>query len=286
MQAVSQSFSFIPLCALSTVKGMVIKMKIAAVGDNCIDVYEKLNLTFPGGNPLNVAYYSVRLGGEASYTGVVGYDKYGKIMIDVLNAKGVDTSHLKVLPGSTAITHVELVDGERVFGEYDEGVMAQFKLTDEDIDFLCSQDMVVTGLWGKIENDLHKIKSKGTPIAFDFATKLNDPIIETAIYDVDYAFFAYDEGDNEFIRGYIKKMQAKGPKIVTATLGDKGSLAYDGKKFTAFGIVPCEVKDTMGAGDSFIAGFLRGILQCKELKECMHMGAANSSITLQYTGSW
>lgn len=261
-------------------------MKIAAVGDNCMDVYENLGKAFPGGNPVNVAVYSVRLGGEASYTGVVGNDKYGKIMIDALNAKGVDTSHVKVLPGNTAITQVELVDGERVFGDYDEGVLAQFKLSDEDIEFLCSQDMVVTGLWGKIENYLYKIKAKGTPIAFDFANKLDDPVIEKAIYHVDYAFFASDDGDTEFIRDYMKKMHAKGPKIVTVTLGDKGSIAYDGEKFTTFGIVPCDVKDTMGAGDSYIAGFLRGILQGKELKECMHMGAANSSVTLQYNGAW
>lgn len=261
-------------------------MKIAAVGDNCMDVYENLGKAFPGGNPVNVAVYSVRLGGEASYTGVVGNDKYGKIMIDALNAKGVDTSHVKVLPGNTAITQVELVDGERVFGDYDEGVLAQFKLSDEDIEFLCSQDMVVTGLWGKIENDLYKIKAKGTPIAFDFANKLDNPVIEKAIYHVDYAFFASDDGDTEFIRDYMKKMHAKGPKIVTVTLGDKGSIAYDGEKFTTFGIVPCDVKDTMGAGDSYIAGFLRGILQGKELKECMHMGAANSSVTLQYNGAW
>ncbi|MCY1712883.1 fructoselysine 6-kinase [Caproiciproducens galactitolivorans] len=261
-------------------------MKIAAVGDNCMDVYEKLGKAYPGGNPVNVAVYTVRLGGEASYTGVVGSDKYGKIMIDALNAKGVDTSHLKVLPGNTAITQVELVDGERVFGDYDEGVLARFKLSDEDIDFLCSQDLVVTGLWGNIENDLYKIKAKGTPVAFDFANKLEDPVIEKAIYHVDYAFFASDDGDTECIRDYMKKMHAKGPKIVTVTLGDKGSIAYDGEKFTTFGIVPCDVKDTMGAGDSYIAGFLRGILQGKELKECMHMGAANSSVTLQYNGAW
>ena len=52
-------------------------MKIAAVGDNCIDYYENLNKAFPGGNPVNVAVYTVRLGGEASYTGVIGNDKYG-----------------------------------------------------------------------------------------------------------------------------------------------------------------------------------------------------------------
>lgn len=261
-------------------------MKIAAVGDNCMDVYDRLNKAFPGGNPVNVAVYSVRLGGSASYTGAVGGDKYGQIMIDALKKKNVDTSHLKVLHGNTAVTHVELEGDERILGDYDEGVLAQFKLSDEDIEFLCSQDMVVTGCWGMIENDLYKIKAKGTPIAFDFATKLEDPIIEKAIYDVDYAFFAYDECHDEFIREFMKKMYSKGPKLVIVTLGEKGSICYNGKEFLTYGIVPCKVEDTMGAGDSYIAGFLRGILLGKEIKECMRMGAENASVTLGYRGAW
>jgi fructoselysine 6-kinase len=261
-------------------------MKLAAAGDNCMDVYENLGKAFPGGNPVNVAVYFVRLGGEASYTGVVGDDKYGKIMLDALNRKQVDTSHVRVLPGSTAITHVELVDGERVFGDYEEGVLSQFKLTDEDIDFLCGHDMVVTGLWGMIEHDLDRIRAKGTPIAFDFANKLSDPVIDVAIGSVDYAFFASDDGDTPELRDFMKRMHARGPKVVTVTLGEKGSIAYDGGEFTTYGIVPCDVVDTMGAGDSFIAGFLFGILKHKPLRECMHMGAANSSVTLQYNGAW
>ena len=50
------------------------KIKIAAVGDNCVDAYDQTGGAFPGGNPVNVAVYAVRLGGEASYTGVVGDD--------------------------------------------------------------------------------------------------------------------------------------------------------------------------------------------------------------------
>jgi fructoselysine 6-kinase len=261
-------------------------MKVAAVGDNCMDVYDKMDRAFPGGNPVNVSVYSLRLGMEASYTGVVGSDKYGLIMIDALKAKGVDTSHVRRAPGSTAITHVELVDGERVFGDYDEGVLSSFKLTKDDIDFLCSHDIVVTGLWGKIEGDLDAIKKRGVPIVFDFATKLDDPVVGKAIGQVDYAFFAYDEGDDDFIRDYIKRMQAKGPRIAIATLGEKGSVAYDGKDFSTFGIVPCAVKDSMGAGDSYIAGFIKGVLQGRPLSDCMRMGAENASVTLQYNGAW
>lgn len=261
-------------------------MKLAAVGDNCMDVYENIGKMFPGGNPVNVAVYFVRLGGEASYTGVVGTDEYGKIMVDALRSRHVDTSHVRVLQGSTAVTHVELVDGERVFGDYEEGVLAQFKLTEEDVDFLCGHDMVVTGLWGMIEKDLGRIREKGTPVAFDFANKLGDPVIDEAIGNVDYAFFASDNGDTQEIRDFMVRMKERGPKIVTVTLGDQGSLAYDGKAFTKGGIVPCNVVDTMGAGDSYIAGFLMGILEKKPLEECMYMGAENSSVTLEYNGAW
>lgn len=32
-------------------------MKLAAVGDNCMDVYENIGKAYPGGNPVNVAVY-------------------------------------------------------------------------------------------------------------------------------------------------------------------------------------------------------------------------------------
>ncbi len=261
-------------------------MRLATVGDNCMDVYENLGKAFPGGNPVNVAVYFVRLGGEASYTGAVGADRYGKLMLDAISGKHVDTSHVQVLPGKTAVTHVELVNGERVFGDYEEGVLADFRLSGEDIDFLSGHDMVVTGLWSKREHDLARIKARGTPIAFDAATRPEDPVVDTAIGSVDYLFYASDGGDTPELRQGMKKMYARGPKLVVVTLAEKGSLAYDGEKFTVGGIVPCKVVDTMGAGDSYIAGFLRGILEQKPLKECMHMGAANSSVTLGYNGAW
>lgn len=262
------------------------KIRVAAVGDNCVDAYDQTGEAFPGGNPVNVAVYIVRLGGEASYTGVVGDDVYGKLMRESIQKKGVDISHLKTLRGRTAVTHVEICDGERILGDYEEGVMAEFELDGEDVRFLGSHDMVVSGIWGMVEHNLAEIKACGTQIAFDFATKYDSPVIDAAIPNVDYAFFAWDEEEEETLRTFMREMQARGPKAVIVTRGEKGSIAYDGTDFTEYGIVPCEVVDTMGAGDSFIAGFLYGILQGKELKECMHMGAANSSVTLGYSGAW
>lgn len=261
-------------------------MKLAAVGDNCMDVYDHTQKAYPGGNPVNVAVYFVRLGGNASYTGVVGTDQYGTLMKEKIEEKGVDGSHIRFMAGSTAITHVEIVDGDRVFGDYEEGVLADFKLTDEELDFLCGHDLVVTGLWGNIHDDLSKIKERGVKIAFDAATRPGDPAAVTAIPSADYLFFATDDGDTPQLRETMKTLKAKGPQLVVATMGDKGSIVYDGVEFTCFGIIPCNVVDTMGAGDSYIAGFLKGILENKAIEECMKMGAANSSITLEYNGAW
>ena len=242
------------------------KIRIAAAGDNCMDVYDKENKAFSGGNPVNVAVYVARLGGAAAYIGPVGTDAYGKQMMDAIQGK--------------------IVDGDRVLGDYEEGVMADFKLDEEDIDFLSSYDMVVSGLWGMIENDLPVLKEKGATVAFDFATRPDDPVSIKAIPYVDYGFFADDDKDEEELKKMLIGLHAKGPKVMVVTRGEKGSMAYDGEKFYYGGIVPCEVVDTMGAGDSFIAGFLYAICAGKGIQEAMADGAANSSVTIAYSGAW
>lgn len=262
------------------------KINIAAVGDNCIDFYDNTREFYPGGNPVNVAVYIKRMNGSSSYTGVVGNDDYGKFMIESLKEKGVDTSHIKIAEGRTAVTHVELKDGDRILGDYEEGVMKDFKLTEEDINFLCGHDLVVTGIWGMIESELHKIKERNVPIAFDFADKINHEITHRALPYVDYAFFSCDSESDEVLHKLMISIKSKGPRVVIVTEGEKGSIAYDGNEFIEYGIVECEVVDSMGAGDSYIAGFLMGILEGKSISECMKKGALSSSETIGYYGAW
>lgn len=261
-------------------------MRIACVGDNCVDFYDNTNEAFPGGNPVNVAVYVCRLGGESSYLGAVGTDAHGEMMLSALRGKGVDVSHVQVLPGTTALTHVNRIDGERVFGDYEEGVMAEFTLRDEDIAFMCTHDLVVSGLWGHAENDFHKIHAQGIPTAFDCAENPLGGASLIALPYTDIAFFADDTSDEDALKQKLLQVAAMGPRLVVATRGIKGSLAYDGREFYAYGIVKCEVGDTMGAGDSFIAGFLTAWLQKKSIIDCMAAGAANAAVTISYCGAW
>jgi fructoselysine 6-kinase len=260
-------------------------LKLATAGDNCIDHYAALGKMFPGGNPVNVAVYATRLGLPSSYTGAVGNDAYGAFMLESLCAKGVDTSHVQILPGRTAVTQVELKDGERLFGDYDEGVLADFSISEQDIDFFCEHELFHTGLWGNAQHDLPRIRARGLPVAFDFATAKSGDVFDAALPFVDYAFFS-DEFETEALHRFMKDARRAGPRLVVVTLGENGSIAYDGHAFYRYGIVPVDVVDTMGAGDSYIAGFCKGITDGAPIVQCMRLGAECAAETLAYMGAW
>lgn len=260
--------------------------RIATVGDGDMDVYNNLGTSYPGGNAVNVGVHLFRLGVETAFVGAVGDDEYGRRVIEKLAAEGLDTSHIQVLHGETAVSEVEFVDNERVFGDYHDGVMLDFKLSPADIDFLCTYDLVHSAMWGMVHDDLHLIRERGVPVSFDFADKLEDnPVTEVAIENCDYAIFSYTE-DDTYIRDYLRRMHARGPKVALATLGGNGSVAFDGERFVTCGIVPVEVVDTMGAGDSYIAGFITGIARGLSLEESMQLGAETASETITYMGAW
>ncbi len=261
-------------------------MKIGCVGDNCIDYYDETGQAFPGGNPVNVAVYVRRLGGEASYVGAAGTDAYGALLVQALRDKGIDVSHVHVQPGSTAISHVTMRDGDRVFGAYDEGVLADFRPGMQDVEFLCSHDLVVSALWGHAEQSFASIHARGVPTAFDAAERPFATAAQVAIPYTTLFFFSDDESDETELCKTLQTLHASGPKVVIATRGSKGSLAYDGADFYRYGIVPCEVVDTMGAGDSYIAGFLMAWLAQRPIQECMEAGATNSAVTIGYSGAW
>ncbi|MBQ9987036.1 MAG: fructoselysine 6-kinase [Erysipelotrichales bacterium] len=258
-------------------------MKVVCVGDNCIDYYTKTDQAFSGGNSVNVAVYCQRLGVQSSYIGVVGNDTFGKVLLESVASKGVDISHVRVMDGNTAVTEVEIIGNDRVFGEYDEGVLADFRVTSEDIEYIHTFEVMVSSLWSKVEYDLEKID---IPIAFDFADKWDSKMWELVLPHIQYAFYSDDVHEIEDIKEYMIRKWYDGLEVLVCTRGDKGSVAYDGHTFFKQGIIECSVVDTMGAGDSYIAGFLVEYFGSKDVKSAMVAGAKNSAITIGYQGAW
>ena len=69
------------------------------------------------------------------------------------------------------------------------------------------------------------------------------------------------------------------PKVCGATMGVRGSMAFDGKYFVRCPAFKVEkVVDTTGCGDLFHTGFAIRYLETQDLMECQRFGAAVSAI--------
>src|SRR6185369_8596219 len=78
-----------------------------------------------------------------------------------------------------------------------------------------------------------------------------------------------------------------GCPLVGATLGSKGAVIISNGEWIesrAFE-VPGGCRDTTGAGDAFHAGFIYGMLQDKDLEQCLRLGNAVAALKCQSLGA-
>lgn len=61
---------------------------------------------------------------------------------------------------------------------------------------------------------------------------------------------------------------------------------WDGAEFHKYGIVEANLVNTIGAGDSFMAGFMNGILKGWSIEECQAQGARIAAEVVGVFGPW
>lgn len=251
-------------------------MKIATAGFTCVDNYANLdNRHYPAGNGFDALVNLAKRGVECAVVSAVGPDKYGEEMFEVLKKYNMDSSHLHVLPGETSFMVMEMTENnDRVHVKNIQGVMADWELTRDDIEFLKGFDFVHTEFSRVLYPYLAELQEAGCQIIFDLSTSYERrPETKELLKNIDYAFMSYPQRD-ERVKELMKEYQALGPKMIIATFGEEGSLCYDGKEFYSGEITPAkEVVNTVGAGDSFCAGFMYGIMNGYTIPQCLKEGA-------------
>jgi fructoselysine 6-kinase len=65
-----------------------------------------------------------------------------------------------------------------------------------------------------------------------------------------------------------------------------GSLAANRRETARTGVLPVDVVDTLGAGDTFIAGFVKARLDGKSLQECLEAGRDGAAATCRHLGGF
>lgn len=259
-------------------------MKILAIGDNCIDHYVKSNQKYVGGCSVNFSVYTRQLGADSAYLGAVGADENGQLILKRLQAAEVDVHRVHVMEGCTAVTEVALNGNDRTFLSYQEGVLSAFQLSSEDYGFARGFDLIHASVYGNVDDALQDL-GKNAILCYDFGDKLNYHNRELVLNAVQYAFFSYTQED-AFIRDYLKCACAYDLRCAVATLGENGSIAFDGTTFYRHGIRKVKTVDTIGAGDSFIAGFMFARMLGKGIDGCLTAGALKAEETVQHFGAF
>ena len=82
----------------------------------------------------------------------------------------------------------------------------------------------------------------------------------------------------------LQKLQGLVP-LVVITLGAKGSIAFDGKKFYRQSAKKAKVFDTTGCGDAFNSGFVAAIIRGKGIKGALKLGSENAASVIGFAGA-
>lgn len=262
-------------------------VSIIGVGDNTVDCYLHLGQMFPGGNAVNVPVLAHRFGAAASYLGWIANDERGNLLIDSLNHEGIDLSHCRFIAGENAYCEVNVVDGERVFGQFSEGVCSQMQLTEDDYAFISSHDLVHTSLYSFIEPYIIELQKTSPKLSFDFTSDWDQDYLARYAKYVDIALLSSQTVNLHENRELLAWIASQGPEIVIITGGEQGALVYAGEQYYDQPVVPAaNVVDTLGAGDAFAARFLVEYLRQTPLQTALQRAAESAAETCQYYGAF
>nr|BFD87359.1 fructosamine kinase FrlD [Streptomyces sp. Xyl84] len=267
-------------------------MNVLGFGDNTVDRFVDRGTDYPGGNCVNVAVYTRRLGLDAAYLGVFGDDGLGTALRTAVAAQDVTVDHSVVRPGATSVSTLHVRDGDRVFLGYDPGgpeVRRALPLTPALLAYAASFTLVHSSVYSGTEALLPRLATAGPLISFDFSDEdeyRTPAYLDRVCPHVDLALLSCSHLDEAATRALLTEAVRRGAGMALATRGLAGAIAYDGRTTAAAPARvadPAAMSDTMGCGDAFLAGFAVSLLRGgwsrrtspapEALERALHQGA-------------
>ena len=239
-----------------------------------------------GGPAANSTAGAASLGLPAAFVGTVGDDADGDMILRDFRAQGVDTSMVKVRPGATsaiAYLWIEEKTGNRSCAWTREGLD---ELTADEINpeaIASAKVLHVDGHNAAGAIAAAKVaREAGVLVNYDAGTHRDgmEELLGLADLMICSEEFILKLTGLKDAEEAVRQVWAKfHPKVCGATMGVRGSMAFDGKDFVRCPAFKVEkVVDTTGCGDLFHTGFAIRYLETQDLMECQRFGAAVSAI--------
>jgi fructoselysine 6-kinase len=260
-------------------------MKIACFTVACVDYYHQLNKTFPGGNALNQCLNFQAFSHETVMIGAVGNDPEGQKILNLLNGRGVDTSHLQVMEGATASNQLYVDEsGERfgIEGAWRDGVYGEHHLDSDDWNYLKTFDVWSTHANTPDYQEILKRKTKDQFLVVDFLALEFYDLLEMSLGILDIAYIG---GTKEMFKP-LADLAKKKNALIVLTLGAEGSIAFSGSEVCRQQALPThKVVDTTGCGDAFQAAFTSSFIKDRDISKALYNGAVSGRETAAHYGA-
>jgi ribokinase len=233
-----------------------------------------------GGKSLNVALTALALCNDVALISRIGNDIFGLEILNKAMKDGLITQYITIdEQAHTGIGHVRVDEN----GQYDTIVIngANWNLIEEDIDAFISDGYRPKFAIFNFETDINllkkvipKFKQINSQIVINFSPIVNNMrdllnLTDIAVLNLAEAQQILESSESN-PEELLKKLKSFGPKIVVITLGGDGAVAMNSDGLVIK--VPAQVakvKNTVGAGDGFLACLIYSVAQELSLEQSL-----------------
>lgn len=250
-----------------------------------------------GGSASITAIGAARLGLQVGLCGVVGDDPLGRLMVEGLAAEGIDTDRVRVDGGRTTGATVVLDRGD------DRAILTApgciSALGPADLDALGDQParhvhvasyfLMSEAFRRRLPHTFRSFRAHAATTSIDTNW---DPSQQWALSNVLDVIDVLLPNRSELVAisglsDPIAALTALGAQVPTVVvkLGDQGAAAHlDGSIFSVQAPPAPSFRDSIGAGDSFNAAFLAGVLSGWSVQEAVRLAVAAGTLSTAGVG--
>lgn len=246
---------------------------------------------YPGGKGINVSLVLAEFGIDNRAMGfLAGFT--GREIERLLKEKGCDTKFIYTKEGMSRI-NVKIRDGEEtdinasgpvIEKENIEEMMKLLSDLKRDDFLVLAGSIPATLSSNTYEMMLESLAIKGVKTIVDAEGELLRKVLPYHPFLIKpneeelMGLFSVNITKREEVIYYAEKLQDLGARNVLVSLGEKGAiLVTQGKEIYQMEAVKGEVKNTVGAGDSMLAGFLSGYLKTGNYKKAFELSVQTGS---------
>lgn len=280
------------------------QVDLVGVGLNATDTVIPISEVPVRGNKVEYTSETILLGGQTAstvwacqkwglktrYVGKLGDDDAGRMHAEEFARTGVDAKliYAKDVPSPKSLIFVDH-EGERtVFCRRDERVSLQPEELEREwivnaralhVDGFDTDAAVQAVTWAR---------EAGVPVIADLDETYEgiDKLLDKIDYMIVSKYFPQRlTGDKNLPRALKQMKERYGAALTASTLGPDGVLAWDGERYVYRPAYRVPVADSTGAGDTFHAAFIYGLMQGWPLERKLEFASAAAACNCMAIGA-